>query len=102
MGYPKRATGYYFYNQKDQKVIVSRNSIFLEDEYNLSDGKREIVLDEQSAEAEIVANKIKERDITEPTDESEKFITQEPRRRISEPPVRYGMINEIYQMQSKG
>ena len=36
MGYPKEIRGYYFYSQVNQKVIVSTNVKFLEDDYMMS------------------------------------------------------------------
>ena len=32
-GYPKRTRGYYFYNSEEQKVFVSTNAKFLEEDY---------------------------------------------------------------------
>ena len=33
IGYPKGTFGWYFYNPREQKVFVSTNAIFLEDDY---------------------------------------------------------------------
>ena len=33
IGYPKGTFGWYFYDPREQKVFVSTNSIFLEDDY---------------------------------------------------------------------
>ena len=33
LGYSKETNGYLFYNHKDNKVLVSTNAIFLEDDY---------------------------------------------------------------------
>ena len=33
VGYPKRTRGYYFYNSEKQKVFVSTNAKFLEEDY---------------------------------------------------------------------
>jgi hypothetical protein len=104
VGYPKMSSGFYFYNPSEKKVFVSRNATFLEEEYSLSEGKSKIVLNEQLAEPITEADENNREQITAPTDESESFKTQEPRRskRDIRPPARYTLINEIYQMQSEG
>ncbi len=33
IGYPKDSFGYYFYSPSEQKVIVSRHAVFLENEF---------------------------------------------------------------------
>ena len=33
VGYPKETLGYYFYNQSEDEVFVTRNSVFLEKEF---------------------------------------------------------------------
>ena len=33
IGYPKGTFGWYFYDLREQKVLVSTNAIFLEDDY---------------------------------------------------------------------
>ena len=42
IGYPKGTYGWYFYDPREQKVFVSENAIFLEDDYimnrNLKEG----------------------------------------------------------------
>ena len=40
VGYPKGTRGYYFYSQVDQKVFVSTNARFLEDDYMVSNNVR--------------------------------------------------------------
>ena len=40
MGYPKETKGYFFYNPLEQKVFVSRNATFLENEILSGRGSR--------------------------------------------------------------
>ncbi|KAI3445393.1 hypothetical protein Pfo_002058, partial [Paulownia fortunei] len=42
VGYPKESIGYYFYDATKQRVFVSRNATFLEEEF-LSDGSGNVV-----------------------------------------------------------
>ncbi|KAI3472572.1 hypothetical protein Pfo_029356 [Paulownia fortunei] len=42
VGYPKESIGYYFYDATEQRVFVSRNATFLEEEF-LSDGSDNVV-----------------------------------------------------------
>ena len=51
MGYPRGTKGYLFYDPKDQRVLVSTNACFLEEDYmtdNIPMSK--VVLDELRAE----------------------------------------------------
>ena len=48
IGYPKISTGFYFYNPSEQKVFVSRNAIFLEEDYSLNESRAKVSLDEQT------------------------------------------------------
>ena len=46
VGYPKGTYGWYFYYPREQKVFISANAIFLEDDYIMSrKPKRRIVLE---------------------------------------------------------
>ena len=46
IGYPKGTYGWYFYDPREQKVFVSSNAIFLEDDYIMNcKPKRRIVLE---------------------------------------------------------
>ncbi|KAL0451725.1 UNVERIFIED_CONTAM: Copia protein [Sesamum latifolium] len=49
IGYPKKTAGYYFYDPSEQKVFVSRNTVFLEKGFP-SDSRRDEVLLEESSE----------------------------------------------------
>ena len=42
VGYPKESIGYYFYDATEQRVFVSRNATFLEEEF-LSDRSDNVV-----------------------------------------------------------
>ena len=44
VGYPKGTRGYYFYSQVDQKVFVSTNARFLEDDYMVSNNVKSKVI----------------------------------------------------------
>ena len=47
IGYPKGTYGWYFYDLREQKVFVSANAIFLEDDYIMNHKPKErIVLEE--------------------------------------------------------
>ena len=51
MGYPKGTRGYLFYDPKQQRVLVSTNARFLEDDYMIDNKSRsKIVLDELRVE----------------------------------------------------
>ena len=51
VGYPKGTYGWYFYDPREQKVFVSTNAIFLEDDYIMNHKpKGMIVLEEVMGE----------------------------------------------------
>ncbi|KAL0416234.1 UNVERIFIED_CONTAM: Retrovirus-related Pol polyprotein from transposon TNT 1-94 [Sesamum latifolium] len=50
VGYPKKIVGYYFYDPSEQKIFVSRNTVFLEKVFP-ADIRRDEVLFEESSEA---------------------------------------------------
>ena len=51
MGYPRGTKGYFFYDPKEQRVIVSTNACFLEQDYMLDNKPRsKVILDELRAE----------------------------------------------------
>ena len=43
IGYPKGTFGWYFYDPREQKVFVSTNAIFLEDDYIMNYKLREMI-----------------------------------------------------------
>ena len=108
LGYSKETRGYLFYNHKDNKMLVSTNAKFLEDDYvNNFNPKSKVVLVE-----------INEPIIEQPMDEirddvvildtpqdstHEMTSTQEPCRsgRIIRPPVRFIGLGETYEAISK-
>jgi hypothetical protein len=95
------STGFYFYNPSEQKVFVSRNAIFLEEDYSLNESITKVTLEEQNDRPMTVPSENNEEQVIVPTKPSN---MQEPRRsiRIIRPPVRLTLINEIYQMESDG
>jgi hypothetical protein len=101
VGYPKMSTGFYFYNPSEQKVFVSRNAIFLEEDYSLNESRTKVTLEEQNDKPMIVTSENNEEQVIVPTKPSN---VQEPRCsiRIIRPPVRLILLNEIYQMESDG
>ncbi|KAL0448438.1 UNVERIFIED_CONTAM: hypothetical protein Slati_1400200 [Sesamum latifolium] len=48
IGYPKKTAGYYFYNPSEQKVFVSRNAVFLENNFPPDTRREELLLEETS------------------------------------------------------
>ena len=53
IGYPKETNGSYFYDPKDQKIVVSTNSRFLEEDYISNHKSRvEIILEELQGDPE--------------------------------------------------
>ena len=46
--YPKMSTGFHFYNPSEQKIFVSKNAIFLEEDYSLNESRAKVSLDEQT------------------------------------------------------
>ncbi|KAL0394581.1 UNVERIFIED_CONTAM: hypothetical protein Slati_4424300 [Sesamum latifolium] len=49
IGYPKETMGYYFYDPSEQKIFISRNTVFLEKDFP-ADSRRDEVLLEESIE----------------------------------------------------
>ncbi|GKU97061.1 hypothetical protein SLEP1_g10245 [Rubroshorea leprosula] len=100
VGYPKETIGYYFYNPNEQKVIISRNAFFLENEF---------------ADNCNMSNKITLEEIMEPNDEinsqkeiqdsipilNESMVPTRKSNRIVRPPVRLTLLNENYSMISE-
>lgn len=43
--------GYYFYNPNEQKVFMSRNDIFLKEEYTINESRTSLELQEETEEA---------------------------------------------------
>ena len=51
VGYPKGTKGYIFYDPQDQKVFVSTNARFLEEDYMIDNkSKSKIILEEMREE----------------------------------------------------
>ncbi|KAL0347648.1 UNVERIFIED_CONTAM: Retrovirus-related Pol polyprotein from transposon TNT 1-94 [Sesamum calycinum] len=48
IGYPKETAGYYFYDPSEQKVFVSRNTVFLERGFPTDTRRNELLLEESS------------------------------------------------------
>jgi hypothetical protein len=50
VGYPKEMRGYYFYNRKENKIVVAQSGVFLEREYLSRGGSGSIVSIEEVQE----------------------------------------------------
>ena len=104
LGYSKETKGYLFYNHKNNKVFVSTNAKFLEDDYVNSFNPR----------SKVVLSELDEPIIEQPMDETRDDVvvldtpqdstheitsTQVPRRsrRIIRPPIRFIGLREIYE-----
>ncbi|KAL0439403.1 UNVERIFIED_CONTAM: hypothetical protein Slati_2423300 [Sesamum latifolium] len=48
VGYPKESAGYYFYNPSKQKILVSRNAVFLKKGFPADSRQDEVLLEESS------------------------------------------------------
>ena len=104
VGYPKKTRGYLFYSRKDNKVFVSTNAKFLENDY----------MNNFTPRSRVVLAEIKEPINEQPMDETrddmavldtprdithEMTSTQVPRhsRRIFRPPIRFIGLGETYE-----
>lgn len=56
--------GYYFYNPNEQKVFMSRNDIFLKEEYTINESRTSLELQEETEEATPQLNMNNERQLT--------------------------------------
>ncbi|KAK4389746.1 Copia protein [Sesamum angolense] len=48
VGYPKKTAGYYFYDPSEQKISISRNTVFLEKGFSEDSRQHEVLLEESS------------------------------------------------------
>ena len=96
-GISKNINWFLFFNPNEQKIFVSRNVIFLEEEFASKDTKSEITFEEES-------NPVTMTDDDNLTNNVpiEPIVRQEPRRskRVIRPPVRLTLSKDIYQMES--
>jgi len=97
VGYPKGTKGWLFYNPREQKVLVSTNAVFLEEDYMMDRKSLEKVILE-----EIQENSISNPSTTELEEEppsSDPIVTPVPRRsgRIVRPPNRFSFLGESYE-----
>ena len=67
IGYPKMSTGFQFYNPSEQKNFVSRNAIFLEEDYSLNESRAKVSLDEQTDNPMAELNENNEEQVIVPT-----------------------------------
>ena len=67
IGYPKMSTGFQFYNPSEQKNFVSRNAIFLEEDYSLNESSAKVSLNEQTNNPMAKLNENNEEQVIVPT-----------------------------------
>ena len=108
LGYSKETKGYLFYNHKDNKVFVSTNTKFLEDDYvNNFNPRSKVVLvklDEPIIEQPVDETRDDVAVLDTPQDSTHEMTsTQVPRRsgRIIRPLVRFIGLGETYEAISK-
>ena len=104
LGYSKETNGYLFYNHKDNKVLVSTNAIFLEDDYvnNFNPRSKFVLAEINEPVIEQLMNKINDNVVVLDTPQDithEMTSTQEPRHsgRIVRPPIRFIGLGETYE-----
>ncbi|KAK4384677.1 hypothetical protein Sango_3036900 [Sesamum angolense] len=87
VGYPKETMGYYFYDQSEQNIFISRNAVFLKKGFP-TDSRREEVLLEESSEVP------QQNDATsfEPSVPTDGVPILHRSIRESRPPDRYGFM----------
>ena len=108
LGYSKETKGYLFYNHKDNKVFVSTNAKFLDDDYvNNFNPRSKVVLaelDEPAIEQPMDENRDDVAILDTPQDSTHEMTsTQVPRRsgRIIRSPIRFIDLGETYEAISK-
>ena len=104
LGYSKETKGYLFYNHKDNKVFVSTNAKFLDDDYvNNFNPRSKVVLaelDEPAIEQPMDENRDDVAILDTPQDSTHEMTsTQVPRRsgRIIRSPIRFIVLGETYE-----
>ena len=104
LGYSKEIKGYLFYNHKDNKVFVSTNAKFLEDDYmNNFNPRSKVVLvelDEPVVEQPMDETRDDVAVLDTPQDTTHEVSSiQVPRRsgRIVRPPIRFISLGETYE-----
>lgn len=64
VGYQEMTIGYYFYNSNKQKVFVSKNAIFLKEQYYINESRTSLELQKEIEEATPKINMNNERQLT--------------------------------------
>ena len=98
IGYPKRAKGWLFYNSKEQKVLISTNALFREEDYMIDRKSSENVILEEIQEKSIPNPRITELEENPPIHNP--VVTPVPRRsgRIVRPLDRFSFLGESYEV----
>ncbi|KAL0455116.1 UNVERIFIED_CONTAM: hypothetical protein Slati_0850800 [Sesamum latifolium] len=50
IGYPKKTAGYYFYDPAEQNIFISRNAVFLKNNFSSDSRHDEVLIEESSGE----------------------------------------------------
>ncbi|MCE8502524.1 DDE-type integrase/transposase/recombinase, partial [Latilactobacillus sakei] len=97
VGYPKGTIGYYFYNKDEQKVFISRNAVFLEEQVLSNPVTSSVVSLHEETSVSVGAE-----DSSDPLIRSEPDTPRVLRRstRVIRPPVRYSYLSEVFQMET--
>ena len=97
VGYPKGTKGWIFYNPREQKVLVSTNAVFLEEDYMIDRKSLEKVILEEIQENSIPNPSMTELEENPPIPNP--VVTPVPRRsgRIVRPPDRFSFLGESYE-----
>lgn len=97
VGYPKGIKGWLFYNPREQKVLVSTNAIFLEEDYMIDRKSLEKVILEEIQEKSIPNPSMTELEENPPLPDP--VVTTVPRRsaRIVRTPNRFSFLGESYE-----
>ncbi|KAL0289950.1 UNVERIFIED_CONTAM: hypothetical protein Scaly_2688000 [Sesamum calycinum] len=93
IGYPKETAGYYFYDPSEQKVIISRNAVFLERGFP-TDTRRDELLHEESSEAP----QPNVGTSSAPTISTDNVPILRRSARVPQPPERYGFLGVTRQL----
>ncbi|KAL0462802.1 UNVERIFIED_CONTAM: Retrovirus-related Pol polyprotein from transposon TNT 1-94 [Sesamum latifolium] len=91
--YPKETMGYYFYDPLEQKVFVSRNTVFLGKDFSL-DSRRDEILVEESSE---VSHETSET-TSMPIVPADSVSVLRRSARVTQPPERFGFVSLTSQL----
>ncbi|KAK4382201.1 Retrovirus-related Pol polyprotein from transposon RE2 [Sesamum angolense] len=93
IGYPKETAGYYFYDPTEQKVVVSRNAVFLERGFPIDTRRDELLLEESSDAPQSNAGTSSVPDVS-----TDNFPILRRSARVPQPPETYGFLGVTGQL----